>query len=116
MNITVTVGFNADALQVLNRLLSSLQGEPGEKLTPPVSNNTKSSGVTKVVKVEETSNGHSAPTVTLEDLRKIFTEKGKASEANKTKCKELLIKYASKSVSNIPEDKYAEVYDEIKAI
>jgi hypothetical protein len=116
MNITVTVGFNADALQVLNRLLSSLNGEPGEKLTPPVSNNTKSSAKSIVKEVKEVDNGHAAPTVTLEDLRKIFTEKGKASEANKAKCRELLIKYASKSVSNIPEDKYAEVYDEIKAI
>jgi hypothetical protein len=116
MNITVTVGFNAETLATLNGLLSTLNpGAPVTQVTATAAK-TKSSATTKVVEVKEVDNGQPAPTVTLEDLRKIFTEKGKASEANKTKCKELLIKYASKSVSNIPEDKYAEVYNEIKAI
>lgn len=99
MNITVTVGFNAETMSLLNKFVG---------FVPATLESPKANGAAKT-KTEKAPPPVTTSTVTIsiETLRKLAVEKG---AINNEGVKKALKDVGAKSVSNVPEEKYLEFH------
>ena len=120
-NFGVTVNFGPDTLQAVNRFLDALNsnGAAPAKTNGAEKKATKADGeLPDFQPLKQKPNGQAAAkavTVTLEQLREKFSA-FKDDKAKRPKCAAILKECGVTSVSNIPVEMYAEVYEKINQL
>jgi hypothetical protein len=112
MEFTLSIGFNPETLKRIDAFLQAINSNaPAQKtVAAPQKSVTPPKSVTEAAAAP--SNGK-AIVITLEELRKIASDKTNSSKANKAKFAAILEEYGVASLSKVPEDKHVELYNKL---
>ncbi len=117
MELTINLNLTEETLEMVKGFLNSLSGFKAVPTAEPKTKKEVKQVAAKAVeepKAPETAEQEQATPTTLSDLRQICTSIAEAG--GRDKIRELLTKLGFKKITEIPEERYTEVYKALEKI